>query len=115
MAPRALSLIGEDRGHEAVGLPRVEQEQQDACPDDEVDEPEDEDHDAAGHLGAAGTRTWRCAGWSVRTSPVATGSEVGGGQRLLGGDDRPVDLVDGHGVLPCTRHPGKRGLATTAG
>ena len=38
----------EDRGHEGVGLSRVEQEQHDARPDDDLDEPEDEDHDAAG-------------------------------------------------------------------
>ena len=44
------------RRDEAVGLPGVEQEQDEAGSDDDLDEPEDEDDDASGHLGAAGAR-----------------------------------------------------------
>ena len=91
----------------ALAFSRIEEEQEDARPDDDLDEPEDEDHDAAAHLGATGTCPRDAT--AVRLHRFLT---RGGG---FLGDDGPVDLVDGHGALPRARHPGKRGLATTAG
>ena len=80
---------GEDRGHEGVGLSRVEQEQDDACPDDDLDEPEDEDDDAAGELGPAGACPGGAAAVRLHRLPAT-------GRCGFLGDDRLVDLVDGH-------------------
>jgi len=46
----------QDAGHESVGFAGVEQEQDEARSDDDLDEPEQEDDDPSGHLRRAGPR-----------------------------------------------------------
>ncbi len=77
---------------EAVGLPGVEQEQDDPGADDDLDEPEDEDDDPAGHLG----RAWAGRRGALLLGPDGLLDPSAGG---LLGDDRLVDLFDGHGFL----------------
>src|ERR1035437_50337 len=47
----------EDARHDTVGFPGVDQEQDDARPDDELDKPEQEDDDAPDEFGPAGLTT----------------------------------------------------------
>ncbi len=88
-------------GHEGVGLARVEQEQDDARPDEDLDEPEHEDDDAPGELASRRVRVLVVRRLSVRT--VSWPAGVSG----CLGDDRPVDLIDGHDFLRVP--PGIRG------
>ena len=107
-------LTFEDAGHEGVAFPGVEQEQDDPRPDDELDQPEDEDDDPPGHLGAAGTASGDAP--AVGPHRLLARGVPGRGRRGYLGDDRPVDLVDGHGFLRVPyRHPGEAGGPASCG
>ena len=63
-------------GHEGVGLPGVEQEQDDARADDDLDQPEHEDDDAPGQLGAPRARPGDAA--AVRSARSSRPAGVAG-------------------------------------
>ena len=76
----------EDGGHQVVAGASVEQEQDDAQADDELDQAKDEDGDPAGHLGAARARP----GGATTVRPHRFLAPDSG----FLGDDRAVDLID---------------------
>src|SRR5450759_2556223 len=83
----------EDARDERVAGAGVEQEQDNARPDDDLDQPEQEDDDPPGHLGGPGARPRDVA--TVRPRRF-----LARGHRGILGDDCPVDLI-GHGFLLC--------------
>src|SRR5665647_2002073 len=78
----------EDARDERVAGAGVEQEQDDARPDDDLDQPEQEDDDPPGQLGGPGARPRDVT--TVRPHRL-----LARGRRGLLGDDRPVDFIHG--------------------
>src|SRR3990172_4839416 len=97
----------QDARHEVVGFSGVEQEQDEARSNDELDQPEHEDDDASGHLGRPGARPGDAT--TVRPHRLLTRVRprwfLTRGHRGFPGDACPIGLIDGHGFLLCAMGP----------